>query len=363
VTASRITLAAGLAGAGAIATVALCGGAEWIEVASVPRTEIRSAILLLAVALPAQAMSATYRGLNEAFLNFKGISLVRVALGIVNFGGPYFVMQFTTELPWLVGTLVASRLLALVVFRHLAYSCFRSWLPLKRNVAYSTSVARSLFSFGGWIAISSVISPALVQADRFLIGAILSAAAVSAYVLPYEVVVQSLILVGAISSVIFPSLTKMMHEMPHAWPAYFKKWLLVVVVVMFLVCGGLAISLPFVMRVWIGSALDPRSIGVGQILCLGVFANSIGIMFYALLHAKGRTDMTAKLHVIELPLFLVALFVLLGRYGIDGAAWAWVGRMVFDASALALCSRERRIRNSVAPIFEMHRSSEKSGTP
>jgi len=65
-------------------------------------------------------------------------------------------------------------------------------------------------------------------------------------------------------------------------------------------------------------------------------------MYYALIHAKGRADITAKLHIIELPLFLAALFFLLHQYGIPGAAWAWVGRMVFDAVALAWCSKVTR---------------------
>lgn len=341
-TARRITLVAGLIGSVAIAVVALCGGATWVEAATVPRTEVRNAMFLLAIALPAQAMSATYRGLNEAFLNFKGISLIRVALGIVNFGGPFLVMHFTVELPWLVATLVISRLLALFVFQKLAYSCFEDWPPLKRRASYSALVAKALFSFGGWIAVSSVVSPVLVQADRFLIGAVLSAAAVSAYVLPYEVVVQSLILVGAISSVIFPSLTKMMHEESDDWLHYFRKWLLIVGGMMLLVCSALALGLPFVLRQWIGDSLQSKSILIGQILCVGVFSNAIGSMFYALLHARGRADLTAKLHIVELPIFLIALFFLLHRYGIEGAAWAWVGRMVFDAMILIWCSRVTR---------------------
>ena len=123
VTAGRITLFAGLIGGMAIALAALFGAASLIETEATPPDEIVMAILLLAIALPAQAMSATYKGLNEAFLNFKGISLLRVGLGAVNFGGPYLVSLYTTELPWLVATLVASRLLALAIYRRLAFSC------------------------------------------------------------------------------------------------------------------------------------------------------------------------------------------------------------------------------------------------
>lgn len=340
-TAGRITLLAGLAGGALIALAALAGAGAWVKTATIPPAEIRNALLLLAIALPAQAMSATYRGLNEAFLNFKGISLVRVALGVLSFGGPYLVALYTTDLPWLVATLVASRLFALAIYRWLAYSCLEDGNIAAGKAAYSASVARSLFSFGGWVAVSSVVSPILVQADRFLIGAVLSAAAVTVYVVPYEVVIQSLILVGAISSVIFPTLSKLIHEQPGRWQPYFRRWLYIVAGMMVVVCAVLAFLLPTVLRLWLKTNLQPESIAVGQILCLGVFANAMGAMFYALLHAKGRSDLTAIVNLIELPIFVAALTFLLHRYGIVGAAWAWVGRMVVDAVALGRLSVAR----------------------
>jgi O-antigen/teichoic acid export membrane protein len=296
-------------------------------------------MLLLAIALPAQAMSATYRGLNEAFMNFKGISLLRAGLGVVNFAGPYAVSLFTTQLPWLVATLVVSRLVALFIFRYLATRCLQNEPETRGPAVYSSSIARSLFTFGGWVTVSSIVGPIMVQADRFVIAATISAAAVSVYVLPYEMVAQSLILVGAVSSVMFPGLSTLMQEKPDQWKPYFRKWLLRVAGLMAVVYTALALLLPVILPLWIKSNLKPESILVGQVLCLGVFANAMGSMFYALLHAKGRADVTAKLHLIELPIFLAVLFFLISQFGVIGAAWAWVGRMVFDSIALAWNSR------------------------
>ena len=340
-TATRITLIAGLFGGCLIAIVALIGGAAWIKGNAAPLSEIRSAMLLLAIALPAQAMSATYRGVNEAFLNFKSISLLRVGLGTVNFGGPYLVALYTNELPWLVSTLVTSRLLALLVFRRLAHVCLVDAALSTERARYSPKIAKSLFSFGGWVTVSSVVSPVLVQADRFLIGALISAAAVTTYVLPYEMVVQSLILVGAVSSVIFPTLSRMIHENSNAWRQHFRRWLSIVTLMMMLVCSSLALLLPTVLPLWIKTELPAESVRVGQILCIGIFANAIGAMFYALLHARAQADRTAKLHLIELPAFILLLLLLIERYGVIGAALAWVGRMVFDAAALALLGSRR----------------------
>jgi O-antigen/teichoic acid export membrane protein len=338
-TASRITMLAGLAAGVLIILFALLGGSDLIRTQSTSSVEVQLAILLLAVALPAQAMSATYKGLNEAFMNFKGVSLLRASLGVINFAGPYAVSRFTVQLPWLVSTLVVSRLVSLLIYKHLAHSCLRDQPETQRTASYSPTIARQLFSFGGWVTLSSIISPVLVQADRFVIATMISATAVSVYVLPYEVVVQSLVVVGAISSVMFPVLSKLMHQEPLAWRAYFRKWLLRVAAIMGLVCAFLFFLLPAILPLWLGKNLNVQSILIGQIFCVGVFANALGSMFYALLHAKGRADITAKIHLVELPIFLGLLVLLIAHYGPTGAAWAWVFRMVLDLILLNYFSK------------------------
>lgn len=341
-TTERITLISGVVGALLIALVAVAGGSTLITAHNTSQTEIQISMLLLAIALPAQAMSATYRGLNEAYLNFRGVSLLRAVLGIVNFAGPYAVSFFTTQLPWLIATLVVSRVLALTVYRHLAKDCLRNDPSAGGPARYSPVIARSLFSFGGWVTVSSVVSPILVQADRFVIASTISAAVVTVYVVPYEVVVQSLILVGAVSSVMFPGLCKLIQEKPNAWRSYFRLWLLRVTGLMILVCIAMALLLPVILPLWIKGGLQPESIRIGQVLCLGVFANAIGSMYYAQLHARGRADITAKLHLIELPLFVLALSFSIAQMGVMGAAWAWTGRMIVDS--LALIWKARLIR-------------------
>jgi O-antigen/teichoic acid export membrane protein len=337
-TASRITLIAGLSGGILIVAAGILGAANWIKNTDVGKSEIQQCIFLLAIALPAQAMSATYKGVNEAYLNFKSISILRAVLGALNFGGPFLISIYTNNLPLMIASLVVSRLAAFFVYKKLAIDCLPKNSSFKHR--YSKSVARSLFGFGGWLTISSIVSPILVQADRFVIAATISASAVFVYVLPYEVVVQSLILVGAMSSVIFPGLTRLIHEKPEEWTPYFRKWLVRVAVIMALVCTVLGFALPTVLPLWIKSGLDRTSIEIGQILCVGVFANSLGSMFYALLHAQGKTRATAKLHLLELPLFIFFLFILTKNFGVVGAALAWVGRMVFDSLALAWMAKK-----------------------
>jgi len=336
-TATRLTLATGGAGMLLIALAAFAGVGRFVHAGEVPQTEIRSAILLLALALPMQAVSATYRGVNEAFLSFERITVVRVLLGAANFGLPYLIALRTNRVDLLIASLVVSRGLALVFYRLFALQCLAS---LGSRGTYTAPVARQLFHFGGWFTVSSVVSPLLVQADRFFIAGILGAAAVTTYVIPYEVTVQTLILSSAVTTVAFPAISRLLHTDPEQAKRLFNRWLKRVLVVMVIGLTVLAMILPILLTVWLHKPADPASVAVGRILCIGVIANSMGAMYFALLHARGKTRVTAIVHLIEAPLYAGALVVLVRYFGVEGAAVAWALRMLFDTACLKVLSKE-----------------------
>jgi O-antigen/teichoic acid export membrane protein len=63
---------------------------------------------------------------------------------------------------------------------------------------------------------------------------------------------------------------------------------------------------------------------MAQLLGIGVLINSFGHLSGAIVQAFGPPDLTAKLHMAELVLYVPYLWWLVGAYGIDGAAIAWV---------------------------------------
>lgn len=337
-TARRLTTLTSTIGMCLIAIAAMAGVYRYIRTEAVPLAEIQYSMLLLALALPMQAVSATYRGVNEAYLNFRSISILRILLGAANFGGPYLVALWTQELHWLVSTLVVSRALALMLYRKFAHDCLSQDGHADRG-RYAKAHAHRLLQFGGWYTISSIVSPLLVQADRFFVGALISAAAVTVYVLPYEVTVQTLVFVSAVSTVSFPLISSLLTSSPSDALRVFHSWLLRVSCLMLVVLATLAYVMPDLLRLWIGESVAPESILVGRILCVGVFFNSIGVMYFAWLHAQGKTLHTAVLHMIELPFFIGSLYFLINRYGVSGAAIAWTLRVTVDALALVAIAR------------------------
>lgn len=332
----RIAALAGLAGALLLALAAAAGVHQHIRYDRALEPEVLQATLLLAGVIPLQTLIATYRGASEACQRFRGISLVRMALGMANFAAPLAVAQYSSHLGLLVLSLLVARMAACMAFRRLA----RQELP-RAAVAQplSSQERRELLRAGGWLSVSAVVSPVLVQADRFVIGAVLSAAAVSTYAVPFDLVTQLLIVVTAVSTVVFPSITHLLQADAVSARAQFDRWLLIVAGMMATVVVLVAWWLPVLLDLWLGAALPAESATVGRWLCLGVWINAIGSMYFAWLHAQGRFRATALLHLFELPLYLATLFFLLQQFGVTGAAIAWVLRVGLDSAVLAWLAR------------------------
>jgi O-antigen/teichoic acid export membrane protein len=170
----------------------------------------------------------------------------------------------------------------------------------------------------------------------------ISATAVTAYVLPFEMVVQCLILVGAVTSVLFPKFSVSLSQGASEINALYRTWMLRMAVGMFVVMAIVATLLPAVMSAWLGDRVTSESVLVGRILCIGVWLNAVGSVSFALLHAQGNAKITAFAHLCETPVYLYGLYLGIGYFGITGAAVAWVFRAACDTAILCYFASKQR---------------------
>lgn len=330
-----------ISSAGAIILLALSISGVHNNIQATPQVlnEIGPALWIMSLILPIQALSATWRGINEALGNFKSISINRMLLGAANFGGPLIISAYSQSLFWMALSLLASRCAGLYLYRKAALKDFEfsAWKAIPKNEI--RKIKLNLISFGGWATVSSIISPLMVYFDRFLIAFFISASAATAYAVPFEIVSQSLILVGAVTGVIFPTLSRLRAENPEMASKVLSSWTKIVGGGMTLVGLLLALAIPYLLPIWTKNQLPDDSIISGQILCIGVIANSFGAMFYASIHSAGKSKTTALIHILELPVYIISLAWLIPLLGIQGAAIAWSGRMILDAALLKYVSR------------------------
>ena len=93
---------------------------------------------------------------------------------------------------------------------------------------------------------------------------------------------------------------------------------------------------PESLNLWLGSEFAQKSARVLQWLAVMVFINSMSLIPFSLLQGIGRPDITAKLHLLEVPFYVLALWWLTRTFGFEGAAIASVIRLAIDAGILYL---------------------------
>jgi O-antigen/teichoic acid export membrane protein len=206
-------------------------------------------------------------------------------------------------------------------------------------VAWHGLAAGSLLRFGGWMTVSNIVGPVMVTLDRFLIAGLISVTAVAYYATPYEVVTKLLLIPIAVVGVMFPAFSvSFVKDRDRAALLYGRsvKYILlalfpIIVLIIALAQNGL--------KLWLGADFARQGTSVIQWLAIGVLANSLALVPFSFVQGVGRSDLTAKLHLLELPIYLGMFFWLIRARGVEGAAIAWTGRTVFDALALFLTAK------------------------
>jgi O-antigen/teichoic acid export membrane protein len=335
---AAMVLMIGLGLAGALLAAAL---SPWLtagrlQIPQQLQAETLTAFYILAASIPIVILTTALRGILEAYQRFGLVNVVRVPLGLATYLGPLAVLPYSIELPALVATLVAARVVSFIVYFLL---CVRLYPELRRPQPLSAPVVRQLLTFGGWMTVSNVAAPLLLYLGRLLIAVLVSAQAVAYFSTPYDVVINLLIIPGVLVGVLFPAFSQMFQsDRAAVRPLYLKSLLLTAGIMAPLTIATWLLAKPG-LGWWINEEFASHGYRVAQLLALGIFINSFGHLSQALVQAYGRPDLTAKLHVVELIAYVPYLWWLIEHMGIDGAAIAWVVRVTLSTVALWLIAR------------------------
>jgi len=296
------------------------------------RTEARGMLLTLALSVPFVVLSASLRAILEAAQRFDLVNLIRTPTSAAVLIVPAIAASLGADLPAIVLLLLLVRIV----------SCWATAVVLPRGIPGFRwtfdprwEMLRPLLGYGGWVSVSNVVSPLLVYLERFLLASLAGVAAVAYYTAPYEAITRLLIVPAGLAGALFPALSA---SGAGAAPASFDRLLgrplrfllltLAPLVMVLIVCAGPLMSL------WLGPNVAARSALPFAILAAGVLVNGLAHLPYAYLLGRGRPDLPAKFHLLELPVYVVAGWLLIKALGVNGAALAWMLRVTADAALL-----------------------------
>ena len=296
--------------------------------------------LTLACLLPT-FLSHVPRAMLESHSRFGEVALWRAIGAMINFGVPGALAATQITLPmWVMFgmPLLLGRIVQKSGF-HYAYSKIdQAQTGLAAPVG--RFIIRPYIANYRWLMLSSLISPFMVYADRFLAGQVASPSASVAYLGAADMLARYLILPMAVSAAAYPLLCEYVRA---GDDVSFRRLTLAsmlrLTLISLLICSAAALLLPWVLTLWIGNAGVAEATPALRILLIGLAFNGMSFIPFAVVQAKGHSEVIGRLHMIQLPIYAAALYWLGGSFGLIGIALATAGRYVLDWMMLMITWR------------------------
>jgi O-antigen/teichoic acid export membrane protein len=323
----------GLLGAAAL----LVGGlALFAHVISLPPEilpEVNRALPWVAGLLPLALMNGVGIGSLESRDHFLAANLLQLAGTLAIQIVPLLcALAIGPRLEIVVPAAVLSRAASVVLVIGFAWRYERSG----RMPHLDRTTTTNLLRYGSWVSVSNIISPLLISLDQMVLGAVLGVAAVTFYAVPFSLVMKSQIFAAAVSRTLFP---RMSRETERDAQQLARRAVGGLSYSYGAIClAGVLLMRPFV-TLWMGPQFAAVAVPLGQIFLLGAWFNGLAFIPFELLQAQGRPHLSALLHVIEIGPFFAVLWYLTHKFGLTGAAVAWVLRMAIDSLLFFLVSR------------------------
>lgn len=338
VTAFVLNLATGLVGSVLLYVCARLFVAHGIQAPAGIIAELRPVLPYLAAMLPLGMVAGVATGALESREMFVASNTVSTFGTVAGQLLPLLAVYVAgPSLGVIVPALFFSRLLTILASFAMVFRVEGRLSPFDFDRRW---IGR-LLHYGAWVTVTSLVSPLLESLDQFLIAAMLGASAVAEYAVPMNLAMRSQVVATALARTLFPQLSRLSAD---AAATVMEE------ATVGLAYGFGAIIAPAIMlshlflTLWVGARIAAVSAPVAEILLLGAWANGVAFIPYAFLQGKGRPDLTAKAHLIEIVPFIAVLVGLTHLLGLPGAALAWTLRVAVDLALLLWMSKRPVMR-------------------
>lgn len=306
-------------------------------------TETTTAFALVGLAIPFVLVGNALRGVLEGGGRFDYVAAARGPLGALSFLLPLLGMWAGFGLAGITALLLGGR--AFGAWLHLAL-CRRAWPGRFVAPRFAWGEVGALARFGAWVAVSSAVIPLFVYLDRFLLGTLASLSALAYYTAPYEGMTRILLVPAGVAAVVFPAFSALAarggrEALSHGVAGATRG----VAALMTPAVLAVLILSDWILDVWLGAPFPTESGVALRLLAVATYLNALGYAPLALVEGSGRPDVVARYHIVEFPLYAAVAAFCVARWGVPGAALAWLLRMAWTIPIFfVLCTRVAGLR-------------------
>jgi O-antigen/teichoic acid export membrane protein len=309
-----------------------------------------NAFYFLSFAIPFTLLSSSFRGTLEAWQNFGLLNIIQSIIGTLTYLVPLLVVLVEPRLDYVVASLVLVRVIGSGILFKFANNLI---VKTNRSDTPKKDLLKELLSFGGWITVSNILDPLLNYLDRFIIGAFLTMSVVAYFTTPYEVVIKLVIIPVALITTLFPVFSNIAVIAPEKLKSLISDSYHFLTAGIFIISFVGILGAEHFLYYWVGEEFAGESTLVLQIFLLGYFVNSIAKIPYTYLQSIGRPEITAKIHLAELPFTILLILLVIEPYGIIGIAIIRFIRLFVDMLLLMYFSHRvtNEIKNPIGSVL------------
>jgi O-antigen/teichoic acid export membrane protein len=307
------------------------------NISSNMRHETTDTFYVLALSIPIVSTTAGLRGVLEAYQKFGIINIMRVILGVFTFLGPLLVLILTNSLFWIVVALIIIRFIIWLLY---LFHCFRVNEDLRNGLKFDFNSIKPVLSFSIWITIANIVGPLILYSDRFLIGVLISASAITFYATPFEVVTKLLLIPGALTGVLFPIFSASFFNNPNIS----KKILLRGIKFIFLIIYPIVFLIVMFsyegIKLWLGEKFAMNSSLVLQFLSIGILMNCLSSIPDNFFQGIGKPKIPTIIMLTELPFYIFTMWFGIKNYGINGAALIFMLAAIVNVTTMYIIANK-----------------------
>lgn len=297
---------------------------RWLRVERVPASMVGNAFVLMGAVASLRLMENIYRSCLVGLQRQVTLNIVTAMLATARGLGAVLILVFVSRsIPafFLWQGLVSA--VSVIVFGVMVY---RSLPPSPEQARFTWSALKAVWRFATGTLLVTLLGFVLSQSDKLILSSLLPLKQFAIYSLAYSVASAVRLLAQPVDQAVFPRLTQLYQQNDQvALAKLYHKSAQFNVVCM----GGVGLFLALfgeqVLELWTqdpGLARDAYA--VLWILLVGMVLNGIMNGPYYLQMAAGWTGLLVRVNTVMVCVFLPTIYFLTRRYGMTGAAGAWV---------------------------------------
>jgi O-antigen/teichoic acid export membrane protein len=330
-----------LSGIGLVVTVACLFAvptvvSSYLKISATYSHAATESFYIICVAIPLVTLMATLRGFLEALGRFPFISILTGFSGVGLYLLPVVVILMGGGIVGIAASYVLVRVSMCGAF---AIGClYVEGRPSLRPV-FDLNAVRRMLSFGGWLSVSNIVGTAILYGDRFLLGICVGMTAVASYGMPLDVIGKMQILITSFCAVLFPLMSRLDESGSAQFQTLYRGAIAISLSFMTPLTISAVMMAPFLMKLWLGARNTRDIVFVAQVFLAGAVVQALASIAFTALHARGRSDLTAWVHLAEFPIYCAAFYLAATHFGVRGAALAWLGRAIIDCFCMVVLLR------------------------